>query len=109
MGETLIPSTTCSQSEVHADINGDGIVDSLDELFVTLNMMTTDKETCCPDPNVPPAIDTAVTSISIRDLRLLGLAHLVVADRNGDGFLDLADVTGPFVNAAPKIPRKGGR
>ena len=76
---------------------------------MTLNMLTADKETCCTDPSGPSALDSAVTNISITELRQLGLAHLAAGDRNGDGWLNLDDLFGPFINTLPKISRKGGR
>jgi len=102
------PNTTCGQTSAHADINGDGVVDSLDELFVTLNFLSSDKESCCSSSSavLASAVETAVLEISVEELRRQGFEHPAAGDTNGDGLLNLADMTGPVVNA-PMTSKRG--
>ena len=87
------PNTDCGWEGNHADINGDGIVDTLDEAIVLSNWLATDKEGCCPEEStIAAAVELAITEISVKELRRRGLGHLSVADLNNDGLVNLEDV-----------------
>ncbi|MFQ5589537.1 MAG: hypothetical protein ACE5HE_00095 [Phycisphaerae bacterium] len=90
-GTVVDPNTTCDFAALHADINGDGIVDALDRVFIDQNWLTAETDTCCADTSDPAQV-TPVTEISIRDLKRMGLGDLSDADINRDGLLNLADV-----------------
>lgn len=85
------PDTTCNDTGLHADINGDGVVDQLDMTFISLNFLDSDKETCCP-VTVASTGTGPLTAISVAGLRERGLGRLVHLDLNGDGVFDLSDV-----------------
>ncbi len=91
LGAVLNPAMECESSTRHADINGDGVVDSLDRVFIEQNWLTAEVETCCDDADDPGSTDP-VTEISIRDLKRMGLGDLSGADLNSDGLLNLVDV-----------------
>jgi hypothetical protein len=109
-GAQVDPNTDCEMVYAgHADINGDGVVDGLDYSFVIDNFLAVSKNACCPDA---AATTTALTSVTVRDLRQMGMGELAVADLNGDGVVDSADMTA-FMNgvqpaAKPEL-RTGSR
>ncbi|MCH9002375.1 MAG: hypothetical protein IIC02_07355 [Planctomycetes bacterium] len=99
--------TTCAQTITHADLNGDGLVDSQDLQFVMTNFLETDKETCCPSStNTAAILAGAITEISVKELRRRGLGHYAAGDINGDGWLNMADFYGPVVNAPVRSKRR---
>jgi hypothetical protein len=75
----------------HGDINGDGLVDNIDFSIIQMNFLMHAKDSCCPDPAA--AAPVAVTEISVKELRRMGLGELSAADLNGDGLLNMADMT----------------
>jgi hypothetical protein len=85
------PNTPCGTSGLHADINGDGIVDDLDFAFISMNFLASSKDCCCGAATA--AVVNPITSISVKELRQSGNADLISADLNRDGFVDTADVT----------------
>ena len=96
-------STNCSQVPPlrHADINGDGIVNSLDFSFISNNFLAVRDANCDGNPNTIVTGDdspggnygpTPITSISVAELRRRGLGDLAIADLNGDRILDQTDV-----------------
>lgn len=86
------PNTPCpSNEEIHADINGDGIVDDLDFAFISMNFLASSKDCCCGAATA--AVVNPITSISVKELRQTGNADLISADLNRDGFVDTDDVT----------------
>ena len=69
MGNVENPHTTCAQTTFHADLNGDGLVDSEDLQFVMTNILQTDKVTCCPsNTNVTAILAGATMEISVKEL-----------------------------------------
>jgi hypothetical protein len=115
-GDPLDPSSMCSLTDVHADINGDGVVDGGDYTFIAINFLA-DADPLCGDVGELAGggrEDGPRTSISVLELFELGLGELVVADLNGDGVLDLDDVTLYLTNGIPGdfaiyIGEAGGR
>ncbi len=98
------PNTPCDVNGPHADINGDGVVDSLDYSFVANNFLASDKE-CCGGT---AGVEVGRTSITVRELRRLGMADLAVADLNNDGVVDMNDMSAFMAGEVPvksKTPR----
>ncbi|MFQ5413043.1 MAG: hypothetical protein ACE5E6_01155, partial [Phycisphaerae bacterium] len=116
----VIGPSLCGTPPPHTDGNGDGIIDTQDANFITFNF--TVQGTTCPivpaplidpdrgaflDPDGDALIDPdgakwngpsghprrgPVTRISTRELAEIGLGHFRVADLNGDGWVDEADI-----------------
>lgn len=104
----LQPDSPCGTIGPHVDINGDGVVDVLDFTFISSNFGMADKNACC----VGSAASTQpepVTSISLYELRAMGLGNLASADLNGDGILnadDMAMLSGKTTQT--RVGRLGG-
>jgi hypothetical protein len=100
-------NTPCGTPGPNADINGDGVVDLDDYAFVSMNFLTSSKQCCCGPQT---ASVNAVTEISVAQLRAMGLGDLAVADLNGDGLLNLADMAAfdQGVRPTKTTPTKGG-
>ena len=100
-GHTYDPNTTCATAWPHPDIDGNGVLDVGDFAFITTSFLITGDTRCCvpPDGRRAPR-----TSITLAELRQLGLERLAVADLNGDGVLDVTDVLA-FQNGARPGPR----
>jgi hypothetical protein len=93
--------TDCNTPYPHADIDGDGLVDTADFTFIQINFLDGDEDNCCgaPGPLAGPR-----TSISLDELEKLGLSELAVGDLNHDGWLDEADIEAFMQGARPKTP-----
>jgi hypothetical protein len=106
--DTCETVATCEENKVnglkHADLTGDGCVDALDYACFSNNFLEDDKDSCCPDDggagNPPP-----ILSITVRQLRLMGLGELAVADLNGDGVLDQNDMEAFNSGIMPVAPQ----
>jgi hypothetical protein len=85
------PSTLCGTPPPEANVNGDSVVDLLDLLFISTNSLMASEPACCGG-GVASA-GGPVTSITLRELRNMGLGHMAVADVNRDGVLDMSDMT----------------
>jgi len=83
------PNTPCGTVGPNADINGDSIVDGADYAYLSNNFLTSSKQCCCGPQT---AGVNPVTEISVAQLRAMGLGDLAVADLNGDGMLNMADM-----------------
>jgi hypothetical protein len=106
------PDTPCGMSGNHSDINGDGIVDSSDFAFIAQNFNMASKDLCCPDSPGAVPIGAPIMEISVKELREMGLSHLVVADLNGDGMLngdDMASFISGQTPTQPEIKRGASR
>ncbi len=86
------PNTPCGTAPPDANVNGDFVVDLLDLVFISGNSLMASEPDCCGG-GVATADSGPVTSISVRELRSMGLGHMAVADVNRDGVLDMNDLT----------------
>jgi len=92
-GWTGDPNTTCTTPYPHADINGDGLVDTADFTFIQANFLLGHEANCCGAPGFRGEDEAGpLTRIAVADLARYGLEHLAVADLNGDGWIDEYDV-----------------
>ena len=82
-------NTACDTPAPHADINADGVVDSLDYAFLTENFLADSKIGCCEEPGSGSA---AVLDITVKELRETGRAAYAVADLNNDGHVNTEDM-----------------
>ncbi len=98
--------TTCDTGAPHADINGDGLVDNIDFGIIQMNFLEGSKNSCCPD--AAAAEETPITEVSIKELRVMGLAELVVADLNGDGLLNVDDLNAYQQGQGPSVRKRRG-
>ncbi|MFH1109541.1 MAG: cohesin domain-containing protein [Planctomycetota bacterium] len=89
---TMDPSTPCDTgSAIHADLNGDGFVDTNDLTFILRNFLATDKGACCGTASGGAAASEP-SVISVEDLDALGLSDLRDADADHDGFLNAEEI-----------------
>ena len=96
--------TTCATAGPHADINGDGEVDTLDFAFIEDNFLAHSKDCCCGGV----ASIVGRTEVSVRELRLMGMGDLAVADLNRDGLVNMDDMTAFLAGERPtkKVPTR---
>ena len=81
--------TPCGVFAIHADANGDGVIDVSDFGFIADNYGLVGDQGCCvPTPNMP----TPRTSITVRELASLGVPNAYRGDLNDDGVIDFDDV-----------------
>lgn len=101
----------------HADANGDGIVNTADFSFISLNILQAYEPPCCegddgggaPGVGVRPTRTEPVTRISVAELRSRGLGALAAGDLTGDGWLDLKDVEAFAQGARPQPTQKASK
>jgi hypothetical protein len=93
----------------NADINGDGCVGMDDYKFIIDNFLFSVKDCCCGPQaaDLPPAL----VEVTVEELRQMGYDDLVVADLNGDGVLNAADMDAFMQGVRPvkSNDRKGGK
>jgi hypothetical protein len=88
----LNPSTPCGTgSELHADLNGNGTVDSSDLGFIQRNFLASDKGACCPTTTSGAEVPTS-SELSLEELDALGLPQLRAADANDDGMVNAEEI-----------------
>ncbi|MCO6435870.1 MAG: hypothetical protein J5J06_02140 [Phycisphaerae bacterium] len=89
-GSTACDLQTCTAAGPHGDINADGLVDAVDFSFVLDNFLANSKDCCCPAPTA--GVDAPRTSITVKELRAMGLGDMASADLNSDGVIDMDDM-----------------
>lgn len=98
--------TDCSVPAPHADINGDSVVNVFDFSFIQLNFLDASQPNCCGTAggigSWPYENDGPITEISVQELRRMGLGHLAGADLNGDGLVNVEDMS---IFTQPDNPR----
>ncbi len=96
-GDTIPDGSSGCVGGIHADINGDGIVNLFDFSFIAINFFQNDKARCEDTICAGGAAATAPSErprdrMSVRALVQSGLEDAALADFNGDGFVDLTDM-----------------
>jgi len=92
---------------LHADFNGDGVVNVEDYTFIQINFLANDKSDCC-HPGSAGADEVGRTEISVKDLREMGLPELAIADLNNDGLVNTDDMAAFVQGARPKAGKVNG-
>lgn len=82
-------SRACDATNVHADLDGNNVVDSNDGAIILANFGRMSDTPCL---GATFASQKPILSISCRDLVRIGMAELIEADLNGDGVLDRKDM-----------------
>jgi hypothetical protein len=82
-------STTCSTPYPHVDMSADGGLDISDFNFISGNFSHLGDNDCCIVPFTEPQ---PRTSITVAELRRLGVPRAARADLNHDGLIDMTDV-----------------
>jgi len=83
--------TPCGSSAPHADLNGDGFVDTLDLSFISLNFLKADKALCCPETVAAGAGPQPRVRVPLAELERVGVRNAARLDMDGDGQFDLMD------------------
>ncbi|MBU0717114.1 MAG: HYR domain-containing protein, partial [Planctomycetes bacterium] len=99
-GQMVDPDTDCPVTDIHADINASGEVDTADFTFIQIHFLAEREANCCGQPDLVG--DEPRDRISVAELCQLGLAELVPADLNGDGWLDTDDMAAFADGARPR-------
>jgi hypothetical protein len=83
--------TPCGTVGPDGNINSDGLVDLLDLVIFVGNSLKAAEANCC-GAGTTASVDGPIMSITVEELRQMGLEHLIAADVNRDGILDMDDV-----------------
>lgn len=81
------------------------MVDSGDFTFIQIHFLQGSEANCCGALD-PGDATGPVTSITVEELRRLGMAELAVGDLNHDGTLDQGDVAAFLAGARPGGPQQ---
>lgn len=95
-------STPCGSTGPDANVNGDGLVDLLDLVFVSGNSLLASEVGCCGG-GIAAVGEGPITSITVRELRSRGLGYMAAADVNRDGVLDLNDLVAVMSGDIPPV------
>ncbi len=102
-GNTPSGSTPCLTSGPHADISGNGAVDTGDFTFIGINFLNFSEPACaCPLSGGHGFQIAPVVAVSVDDLVAMGLPQAVRGDLNGDGWVDPADMAAFMMGARPQ-------
>ncbi len=71
-----------------------------------MNFLDSSKDCCCPGSTAGVA---GRTEVSVRELRQMGMNDLTVADLNGDGLVNMEDMSAFLAGQLPsrKAPSRG--
>jgi len=94
--------TDCDTPAPHADINGDGLVTTIDFTFISIHFLSQAEPGCCGLYRAQS--QAPVTAIPVADLEKHGLSRLRTADLNRDGWLDAQDIAAFLRGARPPQP-----
>jgi hypothetical protein len=99
-------NTTCATPAPHADLNGDGDVDLADVTFISVNFLEFSDDPCCSVAAMaPPGMPGGPRiQVSVEELIAEGQGHLIVADLNEDGMLDMFDLVAALNMTLPDPP-----
>ena len=81
--------TTCATTRPHADISGNGTVNTADFTFIQTYFLSVDDAGCC---GLFASGGSPRASISVAELVEMGLGELSGADLNNDGWVDELDI-----------------
>lgn len=90
-GDTPCAPHSCAMAGPHGDINADGLVDEFDFSFVVDNFLAQSILPCCAPSAAGRA--TAPSSLTINELKALGMEELAIADLDDSGVVDFDDMT----------------
>jgi len=101
--------TDCNTPFPHADMTGDGLVNSAEFTFISNQFLFTGDS--CPlmimagDRGnmkvVPEHRGAPRNTVTVRELHRMGLGHLAIADINRDGVIDATDIALFLMNGLP--------
>ena len=94
------PNTNCATPGPHADVNGDGLVNTADFTFIHINFRRHGQLDCCL-MDATWTGEQVITDITLDELKQRGLDDLVVSDLNNDGRLNMDDVAAFAAGARP--------
>ena len=95
-------STPCGTgSELHADLNGNGTVDSSDLGFIQRNFLADDLGACCSSSTSGAEMPT-LSELSLEELDALGLPQLRAADADGDGMVNAEEILSFLQGGSPR-------
>mgnify|MGYP006304428045 FL=1 len=92
--------TPCGMFTRHADMSGNGTVALNDFTFLQINFLKADEPDCCGLRAL--AGDAPVTEIFVGELANRDAGELRLADLNGDGWVDQADIIAFSSGVRPK-------
>ena len=94
------PNTPCGTPGPDGNINGDNLVDLLDLVIFVGNSLQAAEPNCCGTGGVSEA-SGPIMAISVQELRTMGLDHMIAADINRDGILNMEDVAALMRGGTP--------
>jgi len=95
--------TDCSTAYPHADLTGNGTVNSGDFTPIFTNYLKGRDVNCCGQPGFREDDSAPVTRISVDELYAQGLGEYAAGDITGDGWLDEEDVAAFASGTGPAI------
>ena len=93
--------TLCGPAPYQADITGDGLVDTSDFTYLQINFLNSHEADCCEIG----LLGTPRTSITVAELRQLGMGNLAPADLTADGVIDALDIQAFANGVRPAVIR----
>jgi len=96
-GQAMPLNVDCTYTAFHPDFDGSMLVDSADFVVIQTHFLSTDDAGC----GAKAVGSEPVLRIHVRDLMKLGMAELIGADLNGDGWVDEHDIAAFAAGALP--------